>query len=80
MIWQDIVMSIIGFGFSLALIPTILGKSKPAFLSSLLTCAGLFITTICVLTLNLWLTTAADILATIAWGIILIQTRRRSHV
>jgi len=29
MIWQDILMMIGGFGFALALIPSVIGKDKP---------------------------------------------------
>ena len=55
MIWQDIVLMIGGFGFSLALIPAVRSKDKPPRSSCLMTGSILGIFAITYATLGLWL-------------------------
>jgi len=76
MIWQDIVMMMIGFTFAFFLIPSIRGKEKPARISCIMTAIGMGILTLCVATLGLWFTTLANGLTTTAWIILSIQRRK----
>jgi hypothetical protein len=77
MVWQDIVMMIVGFAFSVFLIPSIRGKEKPARLTCITTTMGVVIIAICVATLGLWLTAVAQSMAAIAWAILTVQTFQR---
>ncbi len=77
MVWQDIVMMIVGFAFSVFLIPSIRGKEKPARLTCITTTMGVVIVAICVATLGLWLTAVAQSMAAIAWSILTVQTFQR---
>jgi len=74
--WQDWVLMVGGFGFSLALLPTILGKSKPATSSSLATFLLLSVFTVVYASLGLWKAVAANELTAIIWGILFIQGRK----
>jgi len=73
--WQDIVIMVACFGFALALIPSIIGKFKPARVSCMLTIVLLTAITVCFATLSLWLSFWAEVTAIIAWGILLLQKR-----
>jgi len=75
MIWQDVVIMVACFGFAFALIPSIVGKFKPAKSSCLLTIALLTAIAVCFATLGLWLSFWAEITAIVAWGILLLQSR-----
>jgi len=75
MIWQDIALSIIGFSFSFALIPSIMSKHKPAMWSCLLTASGLTAMVIVFGTMGLWLTVIANSLSALAWWILLFQRK-----
>ena len=75
MIWQDIVIMIACFSFSLALIPSIRGKNKPEKNSCLFTILGLTAIAVCFATLRLWLSFASEIAAITAWSILLVQRR-----
>lgn len=75
MIWQDVVIMVACFGFAAALIPSIVGKFKPAKASCLLTIILLTAIAVSFATLGLWLSFWAEITAIIAWGILLFQKR-----
>ena len=75
MIWQDLVLMVGGFIFSIALIPSIIGKGKPAKSSCLLTGAVLTIYCLVYATLNLWLAFISGTLTALCWWILLIQRR-----
>ena len=75
MVWQDIVIMVACFGFALALIPSILGKNKPARLSCLITVVLLTAIAVSFATLELWLSFWSEVTAIIAWGILLFQHR-----
>lgn len=75
MIWQDIVMMLVGYTFAFFLIPSIRGNQKPARVSCITTAIGMGILTLCMATLGLWLTTLANALTTTAWVILAIQRR-----
>ena len=74
--WQDLVFMIGGFIFSLALIPTIRAKEKPAISSSLMTLVVLTAYGVSYLTLDLYLASITTILTAGAWLILLIQKMR----
>ena len=88
MIWQDIVLGAVQWGFALALIPSIIGQDKPALLTSALTAAGLFTLAATVTTLGLWLGAASAatcglgwaVLAYQAWRPLAFRARRRPYV
>ncbi len=75
MLWQDVVIMISCFGFALALIPSIRSKQKPARSSCALTVFLLLLCAVSFATLGLWLSFSAEMLATLAWGILLVQKR-----
>ena len=75
MIWQDIVIMVACFGFAMALIPSIMGKNKPAKSSCLITVVLLTAIAVSFATLGLWLSFWSEITAIIAWGILLFQSR-----
>ena len=78
MIWQDIVMMIVGFTFSFSLLPSLMGRSKPARSTCILTASGLAILTFCMATLGLWLTFLANLMTTIVWFGLAIQRRNNA--
>ena len=73
MIWQDVLLMMGGFGFSIALIPTIRSVSKPAKTTSLTT--GLILIAFCVAysTLGLWLAFGATLVTATLWFVLLSQ-------
>ena len=73
--WQDLTMMAVGFMFSFFLIPSILGKEKPAKITCITTVSGMAVITVCMATLELWLTTVSYSLTTIAWAILAVQRR-----
>ncbi len=75
--WQDLVLMIGGFGFFMALLPSVFGKRKPECLSSLITGSILLIFSIVYGTLGLWLAFTATLLVSITWFILAIQVLRR---
>ena len=75
MIWQDWVISMVGWSFSLALLPSVLYKAKPARLSCVLTGVGLLILAFTMATLELWMSCASNILCGSLWLVLLFQRR-----
>lgn len=73
MVWQDLVLSAGSFVFFLALIPSVIGKDKPAFSTSVMTGSVLAVFTVTYFTLGLWLATFTTSLASILWAILAIQ-------
>jgi hypothetical protein len=71
--WQDTVLMIVSFLVSAALIPTILSDTKPHLTTSITTVLALIIVCICFATLGMWLTMTANIIACLAWIILLAQ-------
>jgi hypothetical protein len=76
MSWQDITIAAGSVSFSIALIPTVKGPSKPALTSSVITAFWLFIFAIVYASLKLWFACATEILATSVWMILAIQVVR----
>ena len=77
MIWQDVLMMIGGFGFAIALLPSIIGKGKPAKSSCLITGGILASYVIALATLGLWLSAGATALTSAMWFVLLLQKRDR---
>ena len=67
MIWQDWVLPVGNWIFFIALMPSILGKDKPALSSSLVTGVTLGAFAFTFATLNLWVSAFSATLTTAAW-------------
>lgn len=74
--WQDIVIAICQLSFLPAMLPTLIGKDKPAFSTSLLNAIIVSIIVTCMLTLNLWFSAATGLITAIIWTILAIQKWR----
>jgi len=77
--WQDWVLMVGGFGFFIALLPTIFGKSKPAAISSLVTFILLAMFAWVYASLGLWKAVGSNGLTAVAWGILFVQALRRRN-
>ena len=75
MIWQDVLLMLGGFGFSIALLPAIKSKEKPPRSTCLITAVILESFCIAYSTLGLWLAFGATALACTMWFILLFQRR-----
>lgn len=75
MIWQDILLMIGGFGFSVALFPAVRAREKPPRSTCLLTGTILASFTIAYATLGLWLAFVATLVTSTMWFILLCQKR-----
>ena len=75
MIWQDIVLSIGGFLFSVALLPAIKAKEKPPRSSCLLTASILTVYCAVYASLSLWLAFFSGLLTAACWWTLLVQRR-----
>lgn len=71
--WQDIIFAIGGFIFSLALIPTIKAKEKPALSSCALTGTILAIFSFSYASLGLWGAFVSNSLTSMCWFILTTQ-------
>lgn len=74
--WQDAVLSVVGFLFSIVLIPTLRGKDKPALSSALLTAFLLMWVSLSYATLHLWLGFTSTVLNCIVWATLAVQRLR----
>ena len=75
--WQDLVFSIGNFVFAFALIPTIKGKDKPAFSTSIISASFLTLFIIAFSTLGLWFSALGVGTSATAWWILTLQTYKR---
>ncbi len=66
-----------GFGFFIALLPSLFKKGKPERSSSIMTGSILLVSGITQATLGLWLTSVSTVLVSIEWFILAIQVSRR---
>lgn len=71
--WQDLVLTSGQIVFTMALLPTVLGKDKPAFSTSLINGIFLTIFTFTFMSLSLWLTAAGAAGTGIMWFILAYQ-------
>jgi hypothetical protein len=74
--WQDQVMLVCCFVFTLALIPAVFAKEKPPHSSCFITALGLSIFTFTTYSLELYLTAIGNASTALLWWILLIQKRR----
>lgn len=77
MIWQDIILAIGGFAFSIALIPALKDQQKPPTTTSIIT--GVILTMFCIiyLTLGLRLAALSTALTAACWWTLLVQRIRQ---
>jgi len=74
--WQDIVISIGQWLMTAALIPSLIGKDKPAFSSSLMTGTLIAIFGVTYATLGLWSSTVSSAACALVWFILALQRYR----
>ena len=77
MIWQDWVLSTGSLIFSIALVPTVLGKEKPAISTSLLTGSVLLIYAFVYATFSLWFSAISVMITGILWLTLLVKKYRQ---
>ena len=75
--WQDILLMIGGFGFSLALLPSVFGKNKPSSWTSGVTGTILVFFALAYGTLGLWLACVATSMTAALWFVLLFQAERK---
>lgn len=74
MMWQDLVLAVGGFGFAVALLPSVLSKTnKPARLSCLMTGSILLAFCVVYLSFGLILGTISTLLTAVMWFILLFK-------
>lgn len=66
-LWQDIVISVGGYIFLAALVPSIIGKDKPAISTSITTGSVLLAFAFAYSTLSLWSSVFSTLLMSFAW-------------
>ena len=71
--WQDFILMVGNVVFTLALIPSILSKDKPALSTSLTTGIVLLIFSLTYFSLSLWLSTIAALITSFLWLILAFQ-------
>jgi hypothetical protein len=72
--WQELVFTVGGFVFFIALLPSIFSKNKPAFITSLVTASFLSLFVLAFATLDLWWSAGAQALGALAWWILAVQS------
>jgi hypothetical protein len=77
--WQDTVIAICQLSFLPAMLPSILGKDKPAFSTSLMNMLIVSTIVFCLATLHLWFSTATGVVNASAWTVLAFQTWRQSN-
>jgi len=75
--WQDIVMSIGQWIFIIALLPAIIGKDKPPWMTSLLTAVVLSVFAFIFLTLDMIMSAISGSATALCWWILLVQVIKR---
>ena len=76
--WQDWIFSIGNFIFAAAVIPTIIGKDKPALATSIVNTSFLVLFIVAFASLQLWLSAFASSLTTTAWFILAYQKYKQN--
>ena len=77
--WQDIVIAICSWLASAALIPSLVSPDKPAFWSSIYTCAIVSTFGICYATLGLWTAAVSSAVLAGVWLTLAIQKWRKDR-
>lgn len=73
MLWQDWVLTAGSALFAFALLPSVLGKDKPAVSTSFMTGTVLLIFAFVYWTLSLWISTITTVITAILWLTLAIQ-------
>lgn len=73
MSWQDIVIASCQLAFLPSMLPTLLGKDKPALSTSIMNALIVAIITLTMSTLNLWFSVATGTLTSLIWAVLAIQ-------
>ena len=76
--WQDFVLAISIMAFNVGLIPTVLGKSKPALSTSLITTFFLIATVTVYVSLSLWYATVMSSINALLWATLAVQKLKSS--
>lgn len=76
MTMQDFILAACQWGFLVALLPSIFGKSKPAMGTSIMTAALLSIMATTFLTLALWASAISTALVAVGWIVLACQARK----
>jgi hypothetical protein len=76
--WQDLVLAISVLAFNIALIPTVIGESKPALSTSVITTIFVIATVVVYISLSLWYTTVMGSINAVIWGTLAFQKLRQS--
>lgn len=79
MAWQDIIIAAGQWVFLLALLPSILGKDKPALATSILTGIVLATFAITFATLSFWTSALSSVIVSIAWFTLAVQKYRTNR-
>jgi hypothetical protein len=74
--WQELIFTLGGFAFFVALLPSIFSEHKPAFTTSLMTASFLTLFVVAFATLDLWWSAVAQSLGAAAWWVLTIQSWR----
>jgi hypothetical protein len=77
--WQDIVFTIGNIVFIVALVPSIMGKAKPALSTSLMTGTFMAIFALTYITLGLWFSSIATFCGAAAWLVLAAQKYRQGR-
>lgn len=72
--WRDYVLFAGQIIFLVALVPTVIGNSKPEFSTCIITATGMTVFTYVYATVRWWWTTAIASLVTVLWWILVLQT------
>ena len=75
--WQDYIFTVGSWCFSIALIPTIIGKTKPAISSIFITAFILSLYAVTFWTMGLWKSAVSTVMVAMCWWILMIQEIRR---
>mgnify|MGYP006379675603 CR=1 FL=1 len=76
--WQDYVLAVGAFMLSIALIPTLRSKQKPALFTSVLTGGILCVFAVTYASLGLWLAVISQFIGAAAWFLLAWQKHKQS--
>jgi hypothetical protein len=71
--WQDTVIAICQLAFFPSMLPTLLGKDKPALATSVLNACIVTVITFCFFTLQLWFSVVTGSLTACIWAVLAFQ-------
>jgi hypothetical protein len=74
--WQDLVLAVSQLCFTIALLPTLLSKDKPALTTSLMNGTILLVVALTLSTLALWFAAVTSLTTCVLWFVLAVQKRR----